>query len=64
MKEVLSNIKSGKLLKNGQMNVGSQKSFLENRETPAKHPVEKVGAKLRTLIPWIVGKKLVESDQN
>lgn len=46
------------------MNVGSQKSFLENRETPAKHPVEKVGAKLRTLIPWIVGKKLVESDQN
>ena len=30
----------------------------------AEHPVEKVGAGLRALMPWIAKKKLIDSDKN
>ena len=30
----------------------------------AEHPVEKVGAELRAMMPWIGKKKLVESDKS
>jgi ketol-acid reductoisomerase len=41
-----------------------QKNFLKTREKLAEHPVEKVGAELRALMPWIAKKKLIDSDKN
>ena len=65
MKEVLADIQSGKFTrqwidecKNGQ------KNFLKTREKLAEHSVEKVGAGLRALMPWISKKKLIDSDKN
>ena len=40
------------------------KNFLKIREKLAEHPVEKVGAYLRAMMPWISKKKLVDSDKN
>ena len=34
-----------------------------NRAKLAEHPVEKVGANLRAMMPWIGKKKLVDSDK-
>jgi ketol-acid reductoisomerase len=41
-----------------------QKNFLKTRKELADHPVEKVGAELRAMMPWISKKKLVDSDKN
>ena len=41
-----------------------QKNFLKTRDKLAEHPVEKVCAKLRAMMPWISKKKLVDSDKN
>ena len=40
-----------------------QKNFLATRAKLAEHPVEKVGANLRAMMPWISKKKLVDSDK-
>ena len=40
-----------------------QKNFLATRAKLAEHPVEKVGAGLRAMMPWIGKKKLVDSDK-
>ena len=65
MKEVLKDIQSGKFArqwidecKNGQ------KNFLKMRKDLAEHPIEKVGKKLRDLMPWIGKNKLVDKDKN
>ena len=47
------------LLLNGQ----DQKNFLATRSKLAEHPVEKIGANLRAMMPWISKKKLVDSDK-
>ena len=41
-----------------------QKNFLKMRQDLANHPIEKVGADLRAMMPWITKKKLVDSDKN
>ena len=41
-----------------------QKNFLATRAKLAEHPVEKVGATLRAMMPWIGKKKLVDSDKS
>ena len=41
-----------------------QKNFLSTRAKLAEHPVEKVGAELRAMMPWIGKKKLVDSDKS
>ena len=41
-----------------------QKTFLATRAKLAEHPVEKVGAELRAMMPWISKKKLVDSDKS
>ena len=43
---------------------GGQKNFLKMREELAKHPIEKVGKKLRDLMPWIGKNKLVDKAKN
>ena len=47
-----------KRLRNGQ------KNFLATRAKLAEHSVEKVGAELRAMMPWISKKKLVDSDKS
>ena len=43
--------------------LNGQKNFLATRAKLAEHPVEKVGANLRAMMPWIGKKKLVDSDK-
>ena len=64
MKEVLTDIQSGKFTKQWMDECkNGQKNFLETRKKLADHPVEKVGAALRAMMPWISKKKLVDSDK-
>ena len=55
MKEVLKDIQSGKFAKQWMDECkGGQKNFLKMREELAKHPIEKVGKKLRDLCHGLV----------
>jgi len=64
MKEVLDDIQSGKFTKEWMEECkNGQKNFLATREKLAEHSVEKVGAELRAMMPWISKKKLVDSDK-
>jgi len=65
MKEVLKDIQSGKFAKQWMDECkDGQKNFLKMREDLAKHPIEKVGKKLRDLMPWIGKNKLVDKAKN
>ena len=65
MKEVLKDIQSGKFAKQWMEECkGGQKNFLKMREDLSKHPIEKVGKKLRDLMPWIGKNKLVDKSKN
>ena len=65
MKEVLADIQSGKFTKQWMDEYkNGQKNFLATRAKLAEHPVEKVGANLRAMMPWISKKKLVDSDKS
>jgi ketol-acid reductoisomerase len=65
MKEVLADIQSGKFTKEWMKECADgQKKFLSTRSKLAEHPVEKVGANLRAMMPWISKKKLVDSDKS
>ena len=64
MKEVLVDIQSGKFTKEWMDECkNGQKNFLATRAKLAEHSVEKVGAELRAMMPWISKKKLVDSDK-
>ena len=61
MKEILKDIQSGKFAKQWmEENKNGQKHFLKMRKELAEHPIEKVGKKLRDLMPWIGKNKLVD----
>ena len=65
MKEVLKDIQSGKFAKQWMdENKNGQKNFLKMRKELANHPIEKVGKKLRDLMPWIGKNKLVDKEKN
>ena len=65
MKEVLKDIQSGKFAKQWMdENKNDQKNFLKMRKELAEHPIEKVGKKLRDLMPWIGKNKLVDKSKN
>ncbi len=65
MKEVLKDIQSGKFAKQWMdENKNGQKNFLKMRKELADHPIEKVGQKLRSLMPWIGKNKLVDKSKN
>jgi ketol-acid reductoisomerase len=65
MKEVLADIQSGKFTKlwMDENKIG-QKNFLKMRKDLSDHPIEKVGEKLRALMPWIRKNKLVDKNKN
>ena len=65
MKEILSDIQSGKFAKQWMDECkGGQKNFLKMRKELSDHPIEKVGGKLRALMPWIGKNKLVDKGKN
>ena len=65
MKEVLADIQSGKFTKlwMDENKIG-QKNFLKMRKDLSEHAIEKVGEKLRALMPWIGKNKLVDKNKN
>ena len=65
MKEILADIQSGKFTKlwMDENKIG-QKNFLKMRKDLSEHPIEKVGEKLRALMPWIGKNKLVDKNKN
>ena len=65
MKEILKDIQTGKFAKQWMNECkNGQKNFLEMREKLSEHPIEKVGKKLRDLMPWIGKNKLVDKAKN
>ena len=65
MKEILKDIQSGKFAKQWMDECkNGQKNFLKMRKELSEHPIEKVGKKLRDLMPWIGKNKLVDKAKN
>jgi len=65
MKEILKDIQSGKFAKQWMNECkDGQKNFLKMRKELSEHPIEKVGKKLRELMPWIGKNKLVDKEKN
>ena len=65
MKDILKDIQSGKFAKQWMDECkNGQKNFLKMRKELSEHPIEKVGKKLRELMPWIGKNKLVDKAKN
>lgn len=61
MKKVLSEIQDGTFTKEWMSEHKSgQIKFKQMRDQAAKHQIEEVGAKLRSMMPWIASNKLVK----
>jgi ketol-acid reductoisomerase len=65
MKEALHNIQTGEYAKQfileGATNYPSMTAY---RRLNAAHPIEEVGSKLRSMMPWITANQLVDKDKN
>ena len=66
MKEVLADIQSGKFTKrlDERMRRWSKELFKNEKRSCRIIPIEKVGAELRAMMPWIGKKKLIDSDKS
>ncbi|WP_299309501.1 ketol-acid reductoisomerase [uncultured Croceicoccus sp.] len=65
MKRVLDDIQSGRFVKNFVLdNRAGQPELKASRKRAEAHPIEKTGAKLRAMMPWIGANKLVDKDKN
>jgi ketol-acid reductoisomerase len=65
MKRVLADIQAGRFVKNFVLdNRAGQPELKAARKAAAAHPIEKVGAELRAMMPWIGANKLVDKDKN
>ena len=65
MKKILHEIQSGKFAKEWMNEHKSgQTEFQIMRKKHAEHPIEKIGEKLRTLMPWIAERKMVDKTKN
>jgi ketol-acid reductoisomerase len=65
MKRVLADIQSGRFVKNFVLdNRAGQPELKAARKQAEAHPIEKVGAKLRAMMPWIGKNKLVDRAVN
>ena len=61
MKEVLKDIQTGKFTRDWMLeNKAGAPSFKAQRKAGAAHDIEKVGQKLRDMMPWITKNKLVD----
>ncbi len=65
MKRILADIQSGRFARDWVLeNAAGQPSFKAMRKLHAEHPIEKVGEKLRAMMPWIAKNKLVDKARN
>ena len=65
MKKILKEIQSGEFAKEWiTEHKSGQTKFKTMRKIQAEHPIEKVGEKLRTLMPWIAEGKMVDKSKN
>ena len=65
MKRVLADIQGGRFVKNFVLdNRAGQPELKAARKAAAAHPIEKVGAELRAMMPWIGANKLVDKERN
>ena len=65
MKRVLADIQSGRFVKNFVLdNQAGQPELKASRKAAEAHPIEKVGTKLREMMPWIGKNKLVDKAVN
>jgi ketol-acid reductoisomerase len=65
MKRILDDIQSGRFARDWMLeNQAGQPSFKAMRRSRAEHMIEKVGAKLRSMMPWIAKNKLVDRTVN
>jgi len=65
MKRVLADIQAGRFVKNFVLdNRAGQPELKAARKAAAAHPIEKVGAELRAMMPWIGANKLVDKARN
>ena len=65
MKEVLARIQSGEYAKDFVLESrAGQPTLLSRRRQTAEHPIEKVGARLREMMPWIRKNRLVDTSKN
>ena len=65
MKRVLDDIQSGRFVRDWMLeNKVGQPSFKATRRRSAEHPIEKVGERLRAMMPWISERRLVDKSKN
>lgn len=65
MKRVLEDIQSGRFTRDWMLECkAGQPSFKATRRLEAEHDIEKVGAQLRAMMPWIGKNKLVDKAKN
>jgi ketol-acid reductoisomerase len=65
MKAILEDIQSGKFVRDFmQENSVGQPFFKATRRINDEHQIEKVGEKLRAMMPWIQKEKMVDKDKN
>ena len=65
MEKILDDIQSGKFADEWMTEHRcGQPHFRELRREASKHPIEDVGAKLRSLMPWLASDRLVDRSRN
>jgi ketol-acid reductoisomerase len=65
MKEILGEIQRGEFAKEFILeNKSGNVSFKALRKHGEEHPMEKIGAKLRNLMPWLKENRLVDRSKN
>jgi ketol-acid reductoisomerase len=65
MKKILSEIQSGQFTREWMTeNVVGQPSFKAMRRREGEHPIEAIGAKLRSMMPFITKNRLVDKKRN
>jgi ketol-acid reductoisomerase len=65
MKRILADIQSGRFAKEWVLeNNAGQPSFKAMRRRAAEHDIEKVGERLRAMMPWIKQNALVDRTKN
>ncbi len=65
MRKILAEIQSGQFVREWMTeNAVGQPEFKATRRRQAAHPIEDVGARLRSMMPWITRGKLVDKSRN
>ena len=65
MKKILAEIQDGSFARRWMdENRSGRQGFLNMRSDHAGHQLEEVGAKLRSMMPWIAKERLVDKSKN